>query len=80
MPRFYFHVRDGAGVSRDPEGVECPDLDAARLMAVDRAYAIWSKTPPSPEHNEQTFEVADEAGEILLTVPFSEAFAERAAT
>ena len=80
MPRYFFHVRDGAGIARDSEGIELPDLDAARRTAVDRACAIWSKSPPSPEHNEQTFEIADEAGETVLTVAFSEAFAERAAT
>jgi uncharacterized protein DUF6894 len=80
MPRYYFHVRDGNRIERDPEGVELADLDAARKRAVDRAFAIWSKTPPSPEHNEQTFEITDEAGTTVLSVPFSEAFAERAAT
>ena len=33
MPRFYFHVRDGADI-RDEAGTELPDIDAARNQAI----------------------------------------------
>jgi hypothetical protein len=80
MPRYFFHVRDGASLERDADGADFPDLDTARKAAVRRAYAIWSAHPPDPEHNGQVFEIADDSGATVLEVPFSEAFAERAVT
>jgi hypothetical protein len=80
MPRYYFHVRDGDDLRKDPEGIELPDLEAARAKAVSLACASWSAAPPDREHNDRTFEISDETGQRVLTVPFSEAFAERAVT
>ena len=80
MPRYFFHVRDGEAVQADPNGMDLPNLEAARKAAVERAYATWSARPPDPDHNAQVFEVANDAGETVLKVPFSEAFAERAVT
>ena len=80
MPRYYFHVREGNELRRDAEGVDLPDLQAARARAVKEACRRWSETPPDPAHNDQTFEIGDDAGRTVLTVPFSEAFAERAVT
>jgi hypothetical protein len=34
MPRYYFHVRNGLGFTRDEEGQELPDAEAARAVAV----------------------------------------------
>jgi len=80
MPRYFFHIRDGDGLKNDPDGIELPDVDAARATALKKACRIWSERPPEPAANDQTFEVTDEAGQIVLTVSFSEAFAERAVT
>ena len=80
MPRYYFHVRDGDSLRKDREGVELPDVEAARARALEMACALWTKNPPDIEHNDQTFEIGDEAGDTVLVVPFSEAFAERAVT
>lgn len=80
MPRFFFHVRDDGGLRRDAEGTELPDVEAARKEAVARACEIWSKRPPDSSHNNDTFEITTEAGEVVRRVAFSEAFAERAVT
>jgi hypothetical protein len=80
MPRYYFHVRGRDGLRRDVDGIELADLQAARARAVKRACEIWSAHPPQPGSNDDAFEIADEAGRTVLTVPFSEAFAERAVT
>jgi hypothetical protein len=80
MPRYYFHVRDEHGLRRDAEGVELPDVEAARRKALDMACEAWSKRPPDAAHNDQAFEISDETGDTMLSVPFSEAFAERAVT
>ena len=46
MPRYFFHVRSGGDLTRDPDGAELPDIDAARqargqdgLPRVERAAA-----------------------------------------
>jgi hypothetical protein len=80
MPRYYFHVRQGNDLRKDGEGVDLPDLQAARATALNLACQRWSDAPPDTDHNDQTFEISDEAGRTVLTVPFSEAFAERAVT
>ncbi len=80
MPRYYFHVRAGDDLAQDTQGVDLPDIDAARKEAVKRACRIWSERPPESSGNNETFEIADETGHVVLKVPFSEAFAERAVT
>jgi hypothetical protein len=80
MPRYYFHVRAGSDLTRDAEGADLPDIDAARKQAVTRACRAWSGRPPDSTENNEMFEIADENGQIVLKVPFSEAFAERAVT
>ena len=44
------------------------------------ACRAWSGRPPDSTENNEMFEIADENGQIVLKVPFSEAFAERAVT
>jgi len=34
MPRYYFHVREGTTLTRDLEGQELPDAEAARREAI----------------------------------------------
>ena len=80
MPRYYFHVRQGHELKKDREGMDLPDLQAARAKALKLACQRWRDAPPDAAHNDQTFEISDEAGGTVLTVPFSEAFAERAVT
>jgi hypothetical protein len=80
MPRYYFHVRSGSDLTRDQEGSDLPDIQAARKQAVEMACRAWSERPPATADNDETFEITDEAGKVVLKVPFSEAFAERAVT
>jgi hypothetical protein len=35
MPKFFFHIRKPGGLISDPEGLELPDLEAAREEARD---------------------------------------------
>ena len=80
MPRYFFHVRAGGDLTSDPQGSNLPDIEAARKEAVMRACRIWSERPPENTDNNDTFEIANESGEVVLKVPFSEAYAERAVT
>ena len=42
MPRFHFHVHDHSGITQDADGLELPDLDAARAEAIKGVRSILS--------------------------------------
>ena len=71
MPRFFFHVQDGAFLS-DTEGVDLGDLDAVRdhaITAIRRSISDGALKGADRTH--WTMIVADEAGVTQLVVPFS---------
>lgn len=71
MPRYYFHVHDGYS-SIDNEGTELPSLNAAREEAVQTAAGILRDSSQKLWAGEPwRLEVADGAGDVLLTVNFS---------
>ena len=71
MPRYFFNVVDGFS-EPDPDGVELPDLDAARTEAItaageilrDMGANVWDGT-------EWRMEVTDGRGRTLFVVRFS---------
>jgi hypothetical protein len=71
MPLYYFHIRNGSAFERDPKGSELPDLETAHAEALicarELALAILDF------EDDTRIEIADEAGQILLLVPFFEA-------
>jgi hypothetical protein len=75
MARYFFHLRDGADVALDLEGVELPSLDVAQKMAVEGARDSLS-------HDIRTgridislrIDVENDDGRVLLSVPFRDAF------
>jgi len=44
MPRYFFHIHDGACYI-DEDGIELPNLSAARRMATETAGAMLSDDP-----------------------------------
>jgi hypothetical protein len=71
MPRYYFNLCQGSEtISHDAIGYECPNDEAARqfarlskgFVALDPFLSTW------PEHR---FEVIDEAGRSVFTLPVS---------
>ena len=76
MPHFYFHLRTPAGWERDQDGLdftglEAAYLDACRAIPDMAADLVRRKHDPLP----YGFEIADEAGQLLMEVPFSEVLA-----
>jgi hypothetical protein len=66
MGRFYFHLRAGDELMRDEEGIDLPDLSAARREAIEAArellaVAIKDGRSEVPE----AFVIADEDGRTL---------------
>jgi hypothetical protein len=74
MPRFFFHARDGDQRLDDPEGVDLPDLDAARAEAAVGAREIAAgRIRQGQMLDGQSLEICDEAGRTLATIPLADA-------
>ncbi len=66
MGLYRFHVRDAAGLVVDEEGTELPDLPAAFAEALHCTRELMDDTPIPAG---MQFEIADEAGRVVLMVP-----------
>jgi hypothetical protein len=71
MPRYFF-VADGPDrLIDDPEGVDLPSLEAAQQASLDLARDIVRDSNLTWE--DWSFQITDNAGQMLLLVPFSDA-------
>jgi hypothetical protein len=76
MARYFFRVRDGdILLADDGEGQEFPNLEAARLEAIEGARDILSEAVLSGTAGSlrQQIEVTDESGRTVLIVPIGHA-------
>jgi hypothetical protein len=72
VPRFFFHLYDDL-VSRDAEGVELADRQAAEEKAVESAREVAAAQVLNGHLDlSHRIEVEDEAGEIVIMVPFGD--------
>jgi hypothetical protein len=71
MPRFYFHLRDDLDAP-DDEGLDLPNLDAAREHAADNArFTLAQLALEQGKINfEHCIDIEDEQGCVLQTVRF----------
>jgi hypothetical protein len=70
MSLYYFHIRNGFEVERDPNGTELPDLETAHAEALVCARELAETVP---EFNHDTvIEIGNETGHILRRVPFTD--------
>lgn len=71
MARFYFHIRNHEEFVRDEEGVEMSNARAALEEAEDAAREILAEKVRKGEVIDgNRFEVHDELGTRLFTLPF----------
>ncbi|CAO4181254.1 DUF6894 family protein [Methylorubrum extorquens] len=82
MPRYFFNVRHRpgpAGLARDPDGEELADANAARKHALSKAKAMIARDQLATIRDwmDCTFEITDEAGQPVLTVPFGDTVPEQ---
>jgi hypothetical protein len=70
MPRFMLRIRDDNDTVMDPETVDLPDLEEARAAALDVIQDLWVRRP-SRVTKDMMFQVVDETGQVVLTVPFA---------
>ncbi|MEG9505347.1 MAG: hypothetical protein MIN69_26440 [Methylorubrum extorquens] len=81
MPRYFFNVRHRpgpAGLAEDHEGDELVDVAAAREHAIAEARAMTAQDQLATIRDWMvcSFEITDEAGQLVLTVPFSDTVAD----
>ena len=71
VPRFFLDVNDGAQVSQDLDGLEFADLAIAVAEAAQGARDIVAEGIRRNEDlSGQTFQIRDEDGRTVATVPF----------
>lgn len=74
MARYYFNIHDRDGETKDIEGLDLPDLDAAHKMAIVGIRSLLSEEASSGRMDLRgRLEVTDATGEIALIIPFDEA-------
>ena len=74
MPRYYFHVCNGTGFTEDEEGMDFPDVAAARKAAIAALRDIMAAEMQDGALNMGSFiEIEDERHALVMTVQFSEA-------
>lgn len=75
MPRYYRHIRQGDRHIEDPDGIELPDLDAARAEAITGVRDLLAEAIRKGEDDwlGDAIVIADETGRELMTIPFIEA-------
>ena len=74
MPQFFFHLRRDGVLERDPDGVSCVGVDAARTEALRTAREMISRDALTGSGNVgYVFEIENEAGEVVARLPFSHA-------
>ncbi|MBP1178048.1 DUF6894 family protein [Methylobacterium sp. PvR107] len=77
MPRYFFNIRHRPGpmgLAVDSEGDDLADVNAAREHALfeARAMIVQDRLPLIRDWMDCSFEIMDETGEPVLTVPFSD--------
>ncbi len=73
MPRFYRHMQHGDQLIEDPEGIELPDLDAARADALRGVRGLLAEAIQKGTDGllDDAVIITDEAGRELMRIPFS---------
>jgi hypothetical protein len=81
MTRYYFHIKDGADLIKDPEGTELLTAEEAKSQALKSARELWADAIKSGRDlGADAVVVADEHGQTLTFVPMAEALPKRPRT
>ncbi|QEE37901.1 MULTISPECIES: hypothetical protein [unclassified Methylobacterium] len=81
MPLFFINIRHRpgpTGLAVDPEGAVYADLNAARVDVLAQARAMIARERHTfiQDWMDCSFEIVDAAGQLVLTVPFSDTVVE----
>jgi hypothetical protein len=76
--RFYLHIKDGANLIRDEEGVDLPTAADARAQALHAARELVADAVMSGRDlDADAFLIADQSGKQLTYLPLTDALPER---
>lgn len=74
MPRYFFHIHNGLGLTEDEEGQELPSPGAAYAAALDGIRSMLSAGVREGELDlHGSVDVVDEFGTLLRSIFFEEA-------
>ncbi len=75
VPRYYMNLRYRDRLFRDEEGDDLPDETAARAHAIASARDLIGNGRMDSIRSwfDCAFEITDETGQVVLTMPFGEA-------
>jgi hypothetical protein len=77
MARFYFHVRDEAGLMTDVEGVELKDASEAKRVALSSARELLAESIKGGSSRvAEALVIADENGQSIETVRIADVLPE----
>ena len=78
MPHFYLHIKHGADLIRDEEGIDLPTLADARAEALLSARELWADAIKAGQDlGADAFVIADAEGKQLMFVPVTEVLPRR---
>ncbi|WP_134496746.1 DUF6894 family protein [Microvirga pakistanensis] len=79
MPRYFMHIRQGGQLIEDTEGVELPDLGAARAWALHGIRDLVGEAIRYGRDDwlDDALVITDATGRELMRVPFIEALPPR---
>jgi hypothetical protein len=78
MPRYFFQVSNGQGITPDEEGIDLQDEAAARRMAMDSVRSIISEEARKGLIDlDGHIDIIDSSGQALIKITFPEAFSLR---
>ena len=67
MPRYFFDIADGDKSGHDDEGLNFPDIKAARAGALQALGEIARDELPDGDCRDFSVSIRDQAGQVLLT-------------
>ena len=77
MPQYYFHIRQSDLLLEDPDGTELPDIQAARLVAIEGVRDLVAERLRQARQVEpHSVVIAGEDGKSLVEVTFLEVLQE----
>lgn len=79
MPRFFFNLRSAGETIVDSEGQTFRSIASAKEEALQAARDLIADTIKAGRivDRARVFEVSNASGEVVLTVPFADAIAEK---
>jgi hypothetical protein len=72
MPRYYFSLANGRSFN-DVDGLDLPDLTAARAEAIGFARDLMRLEPERRDWSNWRVRVTDEDQQLVLDIPFADA-------